>query len=286
MTDISVLTPSYGYARFIEDAIKSVVDQTGVSADHVIQDGGSTDGTIDVLRQFTDRVDWRSEPDDGQSDALNRALSRATGRWVTWLNADKFYLPGGLSALLTEGDRSDVDVVYGDSIELDVSGQMVRLRPAHPFSPPVLRWYGPFINSTSFMVRRDVLGDDPWDPTLKIVMDWDLYLGLLQKGARFRYVSRPVGAYRKHELQASAAPGTGQGRWVRQRYDLPASRWCRRTGLMMHRLHKLQAGSYRRQARARAFQGRGLRWFDDDRSAEIFRALMHRCYGSSTADPA
>src|ERR687897_245118 len=98
--DVSVLTPSYGYGRFIADSIESGICQDGLRLQHIVQDGGSEDETLDVLRSFGDQVLWTSEPDQGQSDALNRALAKATGRWVAWLNADEFYLPSGLASLI------------------------------------------------------------------------------------------------------------------------------------------------------------------------------------------
>src|SRR4249919_3843647 len=111
MIDVSVLTPSYGYGRFIADSIESVIRQDGMRIEHIVQDGGSEDETLNVLRSYGDHVTWTSEPDKGQSDALNKALAMATGRWVAWLNADEYYLPGGLASLIQEGERSGTDVV-------------------------------------------------------------------------------------------------------------------------------------------------------------------------------
>jgi glycosyltransferase involved in cell wall biosynthesis len=109
--DVSVLTPSYGYGRFIGDALESVKRQDGVSVEHIVQDAGSEDETIDILRGYGERLRWRSEPDRGQSDALNKALQLARGRWVAWLNADEFYFPGALQALVAIGDKTKADVV-------------------------------------------------------------------------------------------------------------------------------------------------------------------------------
>src|SRR4051794_22482734 len=119
MTDVTVITPSFGYGQFIEDAIRSVLGQQGLRVQHVVQDGGSTDATVDVLKTYSDEVDWVSHPDRGQSDALNEALERAKGTWVAWLNADEFYLPGGLAALVATGEKTSADVVYGDNVFVD-----------------------------------------------------------------------------------------------------------------------------------------------------------------------
>lgn len=280
MIDVSVLTPSYGYGRFIADSIESVIRQDGMRIEHIVQDGGSEDETLDVLRSFGDHIVWTSEPDQGQSDALNKALAKATGRWVAWLNADEYYLPGGLARLIHEGDRSGADVVYGDAIDVDHEGKLIRLRAQHPFSPLILRWYGTF-PSVSFIVRRDVLGQHPWDPAIRVVMDWELFLGLLRKGAAFRHLAYPVGAYRRHEDQVSVGPGSRETTEVRERYGIPTPRVYRRSGTALHRLYKLVAGTYVRQLRARRFRGIDLRWFQEGVGSGPFEELRDRCYGRS-----
>jgi glycosyltransferase involved in cell wall biosynthesis len=278
---VSVLTPSYGYGRFIADSIESVIRQDGMRIEHIVQDGGSEDETLDVLGSYGDHVRWTSEPDLGQSDALNKALAKANGRWVAWLNADEYYFPGGLASLIHEAERSGADVVFGDAIDVDREGKMIRLRAQHPFSPFILRWYGTF-PSVSFIVRRELLGHHPWDPALTVVMDWELFLGLLEKGAAFRHLAYPVGAYRRHEDQASVGPGSGGTTVVRERYAIPASRVCRGTGMALHRLYKLATGGYTRQLRSRRFHGTDLRWFRTGNGTEHFRALLARCYGFTT----
>ena len=281
MTDISVLTPSFGYGRFIADNIKSVIRQQGLRLQHIIQDAGSNDETVEILQSFGDRVRWTSERDLGQSDGLNKALTKATGNWVGWLNADEYYLPGALQLLVQEGENLGADVVYGDGIAVDREGRMLSLRPQHPFSPLILRSYGPFIDSVSLIIRRSTLDQDPWDTSLRLVMDWDLYLGLAAKGASFHYVPYPVGAFRQHDDQASARPGRPETRDVQERYAIPTSRWYPTLGKVLHRLRKLTAGSYDRQLRARRFHGGDLRWFDEESAAETVRLLLDRCYGGS-----
>jgi Glycosyl transferase family 2 len=210
--DVSVLTPSYEYGRFIADGIESVIQQQGLRLQHIIQDAGSGDETLEVLRSFGDRVEWASETDLGQSDGLNRALPKATGDWIAWLNADEYYLPDGLRVLVEEGERSGADVVYGDCVTVDREGRVIGLRPQHPFSRLILRLYGPFPESVSLIIRRTSLGEDPWDPSLRTVMDWDLYLGLAAEGASFHYVPYPIGAFRQHDSQASDRGGRDEAR--------------------------------------------------------------------------
>lgn len=278
MIDVTVLTPSLGYGRFIGDSVRSVIQQPGLTLQHIVQDAGSDDETLDVLRPFGDRIEWASERDLGQSDGLNKALARAQGAWVAWLNADEYYLPRALEILVETGESLGVDVVYGDSVIVDRDGRFLDLRPQHPFSERVLRLYGPFVSSVSLIIRRSALNHAPWDPSLKLVMDWDLYLRLASEGATFYHVAYPVGAFRQHPDQVSAQAPSPETRGVRARYGIPSARWWRRAGTTLHRARKLIAGSYARQLKARSLRGRDLRWFDDGTGAETFRLLMDRCY--------
>jgi glycosyltransferase involved in cell wall biosynthesis len=242
----------------------SVAGQSSVRPHHIIQDAGSSDSTVEVLRSH-EQVDWRSEPDEGQSDALNRAIQRASGDWIAWINADEFYLPGGLCKLIEIGEKSDVDVVYGDALFVDEQGRFMRLLPQHQFSSRILEWYGPFISSCACVFRRGVLGAQPWDVSLRRIMDWDLYLRLASEGARFAYVPFPVGAFRVHPGRVTAqfnAQGWAEHALVGGRYRLPGAS-ARRRGQALHRWYKLKSGAYWRQIKTRALVGQDLRWFDN-----------------------
>jgi glycosyltransferase involved in cell wall biosynthesis len=281
MDDISVLTPSYGYGRFIRDALESVARQDRVMVEHVVQDASSKDETIDVLREFGDRVIWRSEADRGQSDGLNKALHLAHGDWIGWLNADEFYFPGGLEALILAGTRSGVDVVYADSVFVDEGGRLLRLYPQHRFSPFVLRYYGPHIPSGSTLFRRNVLGDDPWDPEVRGVMDWELYLRLLSSGARFLHIPYPVTAFRIHGAQITAQPENFavDVLRVRSRHGIAGNHHRATLARWLHGAYKLTAGAYRRQFAASRMSGADMRWFRSDVGAAAFEAMMERSYG-------
>lgn len=278
MTEVSVLTPSYGYGRFLGDSIESVIAQERVSTEHLIQDGGSEDETIEVLRSFGARIRWESAPDQGQSDALNKALGRASGEWIGWLNADEYYLPLALRTLVEAAEDRQADVVYGDSITVDREGKMLGLRASHRFSTTVLDRYGPFPASVAVLIRRSMLDEAPWDPSLQVIMDWDLYLGLSRKGATFHHVPFPVGAFRVHDEQMSSRPGQGATTRVRQRYGIATSRWSRRYGRTLHRLRKLEAGCYVKEFRARSLRGCDTRWFRKDVGTAPIDALLARCY--------
>jgi glycosyltransferase involved in cell wall biosynthesis len=284
MTDVSVLTPSYGYGRFIADAIESVLFQEGVSVQHIVQDGLSRDETVQVLSRFEGRIMWASEPDRGQSDALNKALSKANGRWIGWLNADEFYLPGSLATLVEHGEHVAADIIYGDCVFVDVDGNVERLLPEHRFVPRILRDYGCFISSNAVLIRRSVLGDAPWDPSLKRIMDWDLFMSLLTRGVRFSYLSYPVGAFRAHDDRITAKPPSDSREEdvVASRYGLQGdahNRWrLSWRGRWLHPVYKVIDGAYVRQLEARSLRGRSLRWFASAAARETSISLMRRCY--------
>lgn len=279
MVDVTVLTPSLGYGRFIEDAIVSVLRQEGVETQHVIQDAGSEDGTIEILRRYGDNIEWVSEPDSGQSDGLNKALTKARGNWVAWLNADEFYLPDALRTLVEMGERSGADLVYGDIAWVDERGRMIRLLPQHPFNEKILRLYGCFIPSSGTIFRRSILGDNPWDPEARMMMDWELYLKLASQEASFRYVKFPAAAFRRHGGQVTADPSSNADEygWMFDRYSIDPRH--RRYGPWMHRAYKAGTGAYVRQIKARHLRGKDMRWFDATPNEETFDQLLTRCYG-------
>jgi glycosyltransferase involved in cell wall biosynthesis len=279
MTDVTVITPSFGYGRFIEDSIRSVQGQDGLDIQHVIQDGGSTDQTVEILKRYGPSLDWASERDRGQSDALNKGFQRATGRWVAWLNADEFYLPGGLAALVARGERTSADVVYGDNVFVDEAGRVMRLLPQHPFSDRILRSYGCFIASSSVIMRRASLPEQPWDPDVRMLMDWDLYMKLSTQGAYFESIKYPIGAFRRHLNQVTAKPKDFRDEYVRLFARHEISMETRRWGRWLHRLAKLVSGAYGRQLRARRLNGCDLRWFRSDEGTTTFLALLRAGYG-------
>jgi glycosyltransferase involved in cell wall biosynthesis len=287
--DLSVLTPSFGYAGYIRDTLESVARQPGqVSIQHVVQDGGSTDGTVELLREYDGGVVWRSEPDDGQSDALNKAMRLASGRWIGWLNADEFYVPGGVERLVEIGDRTGADVVYGDTAFVDGDGRLLRLVPQHRFSRRIMASYGPIINTVSVVFRRSVLGEAPIDVTMRRMMDWDLYLRLADEGARFRYAPELVGVFRVHGERITATERRGflqrlnRGHGFGREYALLRDRYgamrARRVGHLGHGLLKLADGAYGRQLRARRLHGADLRWFASPHAESTVRQLVASCY--------
>jgi glycosyltransferase involved in cell wall biosynthesis len=124
---ISVITPSFNQGSFIERTIKSVLNQTGdFELEYFVVDGGSSDGTLDILRRYEPRLQWRSEPDHGQSDAINKGLGRATGELLAWLNSDDTYLPGALNAVADAYRRRRFAWCFGNCRIVDEQDREIR----------------------------------------------------------------------------------------------------------------------------------------------------------------
>lgn len=278
MTKISVLMPSYNYERFIVDAVESVIRQeTSVDIELVVQDGSSTDGTVETLqRVFHDpRLKVVTEADDGQSDALNKALRRSQGDIIGWLNADEFYLPGSLDAIRKAAiENPDCDVFIGDCIFVDEAGRFIRLRPAHKFSFFTLRAYGCFVSSCATFIRRDALSVDPWDTTLRRSMDWDLWL-TLGKRRKFHYLAQPLAAFRVHGEQVTNVPESvdyEEFARLAQKHGFVVNRSNKFFGGVLHKSLKLMDGAYGRQLRFRsALAGGSLRWWEEPMSSAAKR---------------
>jgi glycosyltransferase involved in cell wall biosynthesis len=271
VTTFSVVTVTYNYGRFLPDAMRSVRDQEGVGpVEHVVVDGGSTDETLEILGAASPEVCWISEPDEGQSDALNKGLAMATGAWVGWLNADEFYLPRTLAIVEeTLGRHPDADVIFGDGVFCDEQGRGDRLMPARPHSRTMLRWGGPFPLTCTTFFRREALMRHRLDTTLRLIMDWDLFLKLDDAGARWQYTPAVLGAFKVHDVQATTAA-------ERQTFFEEAYRirprlfgvvpWgpVRHLLRAVNRLQEVPRGVGRRErAFAAEHQGKPLEWWDD-----------------------
>ncbi len=263
---LSVLTPSYGYGRFIGSCLASVEGLgLGGRVEHIVADGGSTDSTVDELRAAESRsihkVIWWSRPDGGQSAALNEALGVASGDWVGWLNADECYLPE-LSKLLANLTTTSADVVVGECVFVDEELKVSRLLGSHRPTSRILATYGCCFSSCATFIRREALGTDPFDPACRMVMDWDLWLTLADRGCTFEFHPVAVAAFRVHPAQVTAEPlalMSPENQHVRAKHGLPTSApsvRCRYAlGRAFRIVAKLRSGAYVRQVRRRVQSG-------------------------------
>jgi glycosyltransferase involved in cell wall biosynthesis len=135
---ITVITPSFNQGRFIERTIRSVLDQGYSNLEYVIVDAGSTDDTIEIIRRYEDRLAWWvSEPDGGQSDAINKGIERTSGQIISYLNSDDYLLPGALETVVRAFEQSERSWVAGGALDIEEGNPPKRLRVWRP-KPP---WY-------------------------------------------------------------------------------------------------------------------------------------------------
>lgn len=217
----SIVTPNYNYGRFLKKALESVLAQADAPGapeiEHIVIDGGSTDDSVQILERWNSFVrdtaaakesrysfQFVSEPDDGQTDAINKGLRRATGDVVAWLNADEYYLPGKLALVAAHfAKHPEADFVYGEPLFVKEDGTPIRVRYAHRFSKFVLYGCCCYIASCASFWRRRVLDDGHYlDPSYKVIMDGEYYCSLSKAGYRFRFFPVTISAFTLHETNA------------------------------------------------------------------------------------
>jgi len=188
----SIITVTYNSRAFLVETIQSVISQDFDDFEYIVVDGGSTDGTLDIIRSFADvdsRICWISEPDEGISDAFNKGIRMATGDIIGILNSDDTYTAGTLAAVAAAFDADTAcDVVHGDMLRFQGDTPLFRLKPA-PVDERV--WHDMPVNHPATFVRHrayDQVG--LFDTRLKVAMDYDLVLRLYRAGCPFCYIER------------------------------------------------------------------------------------------------
>lgn len=258
---VVVITPSFNYAQYIEECVSSVkAKSTNISLTHIIQDGLSTDNTLDALSKLSiSGIKVVSEKDNGQSDALNKALSLVgDNELVGWLNADEYYLSGTIDHFYQAAlDNPDVDVFFGDCLFVDKDGKLLRAVPSHRMSNFVLKNYGCFIPSCTLFVRASALREVGWDTNFRRSMDWDLYLSM-SKRFKFKHLRFTAAAFRVHDAQVTNTPeSVDEEEFVRlrEKHAITKSGAKKVSAHLLHAFLKFLDGGYLKQFRYRKLRG-------------------------------
>ncbi len=198
---VSIVTPSYNQAAFLEETIRSVLEQDYPQIEYLVVDGGSTDGSLEIIQKYASRLAWWvSEPDGGQAEAINKGFARASGEILAWLNSDDTYLPGAVSeAAAFLGSHPEVGMVYGDANLTDEQGEVIGRFPARQTDYRRLRRGSVHIPQQASFFRAGLWRQvGPLNPGFYFAMDYDLWVRLA-KISRLRYIPRLWANFRLHE---------------------------------------------------------------------------------------
>jgi glycosyltransferase involved in cell wall biosynthesis len=194
---LTIVCPSFQQGRFIEETLRSVLLQNYPALELIVMDGGSRDETVTLLQRYSPWLaHWESQPDRGQSHALNKACDRATGELLGWINSDDYYLPGAFAAVARAFRDAPRSLIYGDWAERSGDAPaltIIREQPALAFQVAVGGRHLP--SHATFWPR---FAHQPINESLRFTMDADLFKRLAASGLRPRHLAQPLGVFRRH----------------------------------------------------------------------------------------
>ncbi len=204
---VTIITPSFNQGAFLEATIRSVLEQDYPALEYFVIDGGSSDSSLDIINQYADRLaGWVSEPDLGQTDAINKGFARASGEILAWLNSDDIYYPGAVrEAVAYLQSHPEAAMVYGDASFLDEQGNEIGRFPARQTDYARLRRGYVHIPQQASFFRAELWREvGPLDTSFYFAMDYDLWVRLARK-APLVYLPRLWAGFRLHESAKTMA---------------------------------------------------------------------------------
>jgi len=217
---ISIVTPSYNQAQFLERTILSVLNQNYPNLEYIVIDGGSTDGSVEIIKKYEKYLSyWVSEPDKGQSDALNKGFKIATGEILVYLNSDDIFLPGTLNRISLEFKKEiDIEVLYGNKLLISSKDEIISERRFVKWLPQLSELglfsgagFGIHLDSSFFRkeLYNKTRGFD--DLTLRNTMDTDMFLQMVNLGAKFYFFREYFIGFRLQEESKTNTSGKSIG---------------------------------------------------------------------------
>lgn len=207
MPRVSIVTPSYNQGRFIKQTIDSVLGQSYGDIEYRVVDGGSTDETVSILKSYGARLNWISEPDKGQTDAINKGLARSTGEIRAYLNSDDVLLPDAVEKVVKHFQRHpDLDLVYGRAMLVDEQGRKVGMYETADYSFDLLICQCCICQPAAFWRTRIAEAVGPFDDHLDYAMDYDYWLRIDRAGGRIEHLHETLASWRRYaETKTSSA---------------------------------------------------------------------------------
>lgn len=229
---ISVIVPSYNQAVFLEETLVSLVGQMYPDLEIIVMDGGSEDGSVEIIERYSDRLaHWESKPDDGQADAINRGFQKATGEVLCWLNSDDLLMPG---ALLDIGRKfsdntTNARLIYGPAFiwhdsEPAPSGNLFNTTRR---DSAALRNYNFLVQPSCFWTRSLYERTGPLNVDLDYTMDWEWFIRA-NDHTQFEFTSRPCSFFRMHESNKTGTGGQARRDEILRIVDRYADDYWRR----------------------------------------------------------
>jgi glycosyltransferase involved in cell wall biosynthesis len=239
---VSIITPSFEQGLWLGDNLASVAAQDYPNIEHVVMDGGSTDGSVGILQASDpEQVRWRSGSDLGQSDAINKAFAASSGEIIGWLNSDDAYFrPNAVSLAVDAFERHpEAVLVYGHAALVNADGRVLHVLWSPASAQRLMRFHN-FLVQPAVFIRRSAIGSQLVDPDFDYMMDWELWLRLAPQGAFVR-VDRIL-AIDRHQAGRKVETRPDLAAQDRQRLD---QRYRLASGLLARSLAKPLKVGYR-----------------------------------------
>lgn len=249
----TVVVPCFNHAQFVGDTLESVVSQNYPNLELIVMDGGSTDGSVDVIKRFEPYLThFHSGPDDGQTDALAKGFALSTGELQCWLNSDDMHSPTTLFEVAQWFfDHPKMDVVYGNTCWLDLSGKCIKVQKEIPFSRFLWIYTYNYIPCMSTFWRREIYDHvGGLDIDFNLAMDADLFFRMAEAGriGHARRIWSSMYSYPEQKNKRLRAESDEEDLKIRLRYwpsfPPPGYRWKRPLAKLLRFAWKLGWGCY------------------------------------------